>query len=73
MEVTHTFAGVPVAEYSTAYDWYVRLLGREADIFPHNRESVWHLTQTSSIYVAQDPERAGTALVTLGLDDLDDH
>jgi catechol 2,3-dioxygenase-like lactoylglutathione lyase family enzyme len=71
--VTHTFAGLPVTDYTTAYEWYVRLLGREADVFPHGRECVWHLTQTSSIYVAQDPERAGRALVTLALDDLDDH
>lgn len=73
MAVTHTFAGLPVADYGTAYDWYVRLLGREADMFPHDTECVWHLTQTSSIYVAHDPERAGRALVTLALDDLDDH
>jgi hypothetical protein len=31
------------------------------------------LTPTSSIYVVQDPERAGSALVTLALDDLDAH
>jgi catechol 2,3-dioxygenase-like lactoylglutathione lyase family enzyme len=71
--ITHTFAGLPVADYAAAYDWYVRLLGRDADMFPHNTECVWRLTSTSSIYVAQDPERAGSALVTLALDDLDDH
>jgi catechol 2,3-dioxygenase-like lactoylglutathione lyase family enzyme len=71
--VTHTFAGLPVTDFTAAHDWYVRLLGREADMFPHARECVWHLTPTSSIYVAQDPERAGSALVTLALDDLDDH
>ena len=71
--VTHTFAGLPVADYASAYDWYVRLLGREADMFPHERECVWRLTATSSIYVVQDPERAGRALVTFALDDLDAH
>jgi len=69
--VTHTFAGLPVADYTAAYDWYVHLLGRSADKFPHDRECVWQLTPTSSIYVAQDLERAGSALVTLALDDLD--
>ena len=73
MGVTHTFAGLSVADYSVAYDWYVRLLGREADMFPHARECVCQLTPTSSIYVAHDPERAGSALVTLALDDLDAH
>jgi catechol 2,3-dioxygenase-like lactoylglutathione lyase family enzyme len=71
--VTHTFVELPVADYTSAYDWYVRLLGREADMFPHERECVWRLTPTSSIYVAQDQGRAGSALVTLALDDLDAH
>ena len=73
MTITHSFAGLPVTEYATAYDWYARLLGREADMFPHDRECVWHLTSTSSIYVVQDPQRAGRSLVTLALDDLDAH
>ena len=73
MAVTHTFAGLPVADYDSAYDWYVRLLGRGADMFPHERECVWRLSATSSICVAQDPERAGRALVTLALDDLGAH
>jgi hypothetical protein len=42
-------------------------------MFPHEKECVWRLTPTSSIYVAQDSDRAGSALVTLALDDLDDH
>lgn len=72
MAITHTFVGLPVAEYRAAYDWYVRLLGRGADMFPRESECVWRLTPTSSIYVVQDPERAGSALVTLALDDLGD-
>jgi catechol 2,3-dioxygenase-like lactoylglutathione lyase family enzyme len=73
MAVTHAFTGLPVADYTSAYGWYVRLMGREADMFPHDRECVWRLTSTSSLYVAQDPERAGSALLTLALDDLDAH
>lgn len=71
MAVTHAFVGLPVAAYTAAHDWYVRLLGREADMFPHETECVWRLTPTSSIYVVQDAERAGNALVTLALDDLE--
>lgn len=71
--ITHSFAGLPVADYTAAYEWYVRLLGREADMFPHETECVWRLTPTSSIYVAQDSDRAGGALVTLALEDLDAH
>jgi catechol 2,3-dioxygenase-like lactoylglutathione lyase family enzyme len=40
-------------------------------MFPHEKESVWRLTPTSSIYVVEDRERAGNALVTVALDDLD--
>ena len=71
MAVTHTFAGLPVADYTATHAWYLRLLGREADMFPHDTECVWRLTSTSSIFVVEDRERAGGALVTLALDDLD--
>ena len=47
--ITYTFAGLPVAEYANAYDWYARVLGREADMFPHATEAVWRLTPTSAI------------------------
>jgi catechol 2,3-dioxygenase-like lactoylglutathione lyase family enzyme len=71
--VTHTFAGLAVADYTAAYHWYVSLLGRPADMFPHDREAVWRLTPDGSIYLVEDPERAGTGIVTLALDDLDAH
>jgi glyoxylase I family protein len=71
--ITRTFAGLPVADYTAAYDCYARLLGRPGDMFPHDREAVWRLTPSCSIYVVQDPERAGRGLVTLALDDLDAH
>lgn len=73
MVVTHSFAGLPVSDYTAAYDWYVRLLGRPADMFPHEREAVWRLTPTSSLYVVQDEKRAGCGLATLALDDLEAH
>ena len=63
-------AGLAVADYAATYDWYVRLLGREADMFPHEKESLWRLTPTSSIYVVEDRELAESGLVTLALDDL---
>jgi catechol 2,3-dioxygenase-like lactoylglutathione lyase family enzyme len=71
MVVSFVFAGVAVTDFAAAYEWYVRLLGRGADMFPHERESVWRLTPTGSMYVVEDRERAGSSLVTLALDDLD--
>jgi catechol 2,3-dioxygenase-like lactoylglutathione lyase family enzyme len=69
--ITYTFAGLPVSEYRTAYAWYTRLLGRPADMFPKQTEAVWRLTPNGAIYVVQDPERAGSGLLTVAVDDLD--
>jgi catechol 2,3-dioxygenase-like lactoylglutathione lyase family enzyme len=71
--MTHAFAGLPVANYAAAYDWYVRLLGRPADMFPHASEAVWQLSASCSIYVVLDADRAGCGLITLALDDLAAH
>jgi catechol 2,3-dioxygenase-like lactoylglutathione lyase family enzyme len=71
--ITYTFAGLPVADYEAAYEWYLRLLGRDADVFPHDTEAVWRLTPNGAIYVVQDSERAGSGLLTVALDDLTGH
>ena len=71
MTFTYAFAGLAVSDFAAAYAWYVRLLGRPADMFPHEREAVWRLTSGGAIYVVSDPDRAGNGLVTLALDDLD--
>lgn len=68
--ITYTFAGLPVADYAKAYDWYLRILGRPADMFPHATEAVWRLTPTGAIYVVEDPERAGGGLLTVAVHDL---
>jgi catechol 2,3-dioxygenase-like lactoylglutathione lyase family enzyme len=73
VRVTHSFAGLAVSDFATAYDWYVRLLGRPADMFPHDTEAVWRLTAGGAVYVVGDPQRAGSGLVTLAIDDLDAH
>lgn len=64
------FAGVPVASFEAARPWYERLLG-EVSFLPHESEAVWELAENRSIYIAEDPARAGRALVTVFLDDLD--
>jgi hypothetical protein len=69
--VTHTFAGVAVTDYAAAYQWYMRLFGRAADMFPHDGEAVSRLTPAASVYVVHDAERAGHSLLTLAVDDLD--
>lgn len=71
MAVTHVFAGIPVVNHEAALEWYERLLGRPPDRLPTEDEAVWELSDTGLIYVVGDEERAGSALLTLIVDDLD--
>ena len=65
------FAGVPMSDYTAGVAWFERLLGEPASFQPHDTESVWTLAEHRFVYVVLDPERAGHALVTLMVDDLD--
>jgi catechol 2,3-dioxygenase-like lactoylglutathione lyase family enzyme len=66
------FAGIAVADLDAAIEWYQRLLGGPPDMTPNEIERTWKLTDESWIYVVTDPERAGKALVTVMVDDLDE-
>jgi catechol 2,3-dioxygenase-like lactoylglutathione lyase family enzyme len=70
MTITELFAGVPVRDRDAAFAWYERLLDAGPDFRPHDDEAVWRVAG-GWIYVVLDPERAGRALVTLLVDDLD--
>jgi len=72
--VTELFAGIPVADFGAARPWYERLMGRPTDLVPHDTEVAWRLGEaTGWVYVVADPDRAGRALVTVLVDDLDAH
>ncbi len=58
-------------DIEAAAAWYERLLGREPDLVPNAREAAWRLTDTGWIVIEADPPRAGTALHTLLVADLD--
>ena len=64
------FAGVRVRDVTAARAWYERLLGEPA-FFPNAIEVVWTLADDRSVYIEQDPGRAGGGLVTVFVDDLD--
>ena len=64
------FAGIRVSDLATARAWYEQLLGEPA-FFPNETEIVWDLADERSVYIQQDPGRAGGALVTVIVDDLD--
>jgi catechol 2,3-dioxygenase-like lactoylglutathione lyase family enzyme len=65
------FAGMPVTDYARAVRWYERLLGSPPAFFPHATEAVWELAEHRYLYVVQLPDRAGHAVLTAFVDDLD--
>ena len=72
MPVTHVFASIPVVDRDAATDWYKRFTGRAPDLIPNDNEAAWQMSETGWIYVIADADRAGSALHTLLVDDLDD-
>lgn len=67
---THLFAALQVADVERARAWYERLLDRPPDLIPNDDEACWTLTDTAWIYLIRDPERAGTSLATVLVEDL---
>jgi predicted enzyme related to lactoylglutathione lyase len=70
-DVEVLFAAVTVADLDAAVAWYSRLFGRPADIVPNDNEVMWRLADAAWRYVVRDEKRAGHALVTLCVADLD--
>jgi predicted enzyme related to lactoylglutathione lyase len=70
-DVEVLFAAVTVADLDGAVAWYARLFGRPADIVPNDNEVMWRCADAAWLYVLRDEKRAGHALVTLCVADLD--
>jgi predicted enzyme related to lactoylglutathione lyase len=66
------FAGIPVTDYAAALPWYEQLFGGRPSVRPNDTEAVWEVAEHRYIYIVQEPERAGNALVLSFVDDLDD-
>jgi catechol 2,3-dioxygenase-like lactoylglutathione lyase family enzyme len=66
------FAGLPVSDYQRALTWYERLLGSEPAFLPNATEAVWELAEHRYLYIDELPDRAGYALHTVFVDDLDE-
>jgi catechol 2,3-dioxygenase-like lactoylglutathione lyase family enzyme len=71
MPTVDLFAGIRVSDYETARAWYERLLGGEPAFVPHATEAVWELAEHRFVYIYEDADRAGAALNTVFVDDLD--
>ncbi|MFF8833168.1 VOC family protein [Streptomyces sp. NPDC015131] len=65
------FAGIPVADYPAALSWYERLFGTPPTYVVSDTEALWELAEHRSVYVERRPERAGHAMHTVIVTDLD--
>lgn len=71
MSITSVMANVTVADFDGGLNWYQRFFGRPADRRPMGGLAEWQLTETGVVQLVQDPDRGGSALLTLGVEDLD--
>jgi hypothetical protein len=65
------FAGIPVSGYAAALAWYQRLLGSAPTFIPNDTEAVWELAEHRYLYLEHRPGRAGHAMHTVFVGDLD--
>lgn len=61
-----------MSHYHRALDWYERLLGSEPAFLPNATEAVWELAEHRYPYIEVLPQRAGHAVHTVFVDDLDE-
>jgi catechol 2,3-dioxygenase-like lactoylglutathione lyase family enzyme len=66
------FAGLPVADYARAVDWYERLLGAPPAFLPNDVEAVWEVGEHRYVFVEVRPQHAGHSMHTLFVDDLEE-
>ena len=65
------FAGICVSDFEAARPWYEALFGDEPAFLPHETEAVWEQIDHGYVYIVEDAGRAGNAVLTLFLEDLD--
>src|SRR3954453_4216186 len=73
LTINHIFAGIAVADYDSALAWYKRFFGRPPDVIVKENEAMWQVADRGWIYVVGDTSRAGKALLTLLVDNLENH
>lgn len=69
--MTHLYSVVPVRDRAAALEWYAAFFGRPADEVMGD-EALWQVSETAWIVVDVHTDRAGNALLTLGVEGLDD-
>src|SRR3712207_9483237 len=53
------FAGIPVADYAAALEWYERLLGSPPTFFPNDIEAVGEVVEHRVLVIAHRPGERG--------------
>jgi predicted enzyme related to lactoylglutathione lyase len=66
------FAGIPVTSFRKARNWYEKLFGSKPAFRPNKTEAVWELAKHRYVYLAEAPEHAGHARLTIFVADLDE-
>jgi hypothetical protein len=69
--MSHLYAVVPVVDRVASLEWFAAFFGRSADE-EVGGEALWQISDTAWIVVDQNDERAGHALLTLGVTGLDE-
>lgn len=69
--MTQLYCVVPVTDRAAALQWFAVFFGRPADEVVGS-ETLWQVTETAWVVVDEHPERAGHALLTLGVEGLDE-
>lgn len=70
MQIEHVLAVVSVTDLDRADRWYEALFGRPADNRPMPSLVEWQVAGAGWVQVHVDPERAGSSLLNLAVDDL---
>ncbi|PZF82709.1 VOC family protein [Jiangella anatolica] len=65
------FAGIYVRDYAAVQSWYVRLLGSEPAFLATETEAVWQLAEHRWLYIKENGEHGGHAVLAIMVDDLD--
>jgi catechol 2,3-dioxygenase-like lactoylglutathione lyase family enzyme len=69
--ITQLYCVVPVTDRAAALEWFAVFFGRPADEVVGS-EALWQVSETAWIVVDEHAERAGYALLTLGVEGLDE-
>jgi hypothetical protein len=69
--MTQLYSVVPVTDRVAALEWFATFFGRPADEIIGG-EALWQVSDTAWVVVDESVEHAGHAVLTLGVEGLDD-